>query len=54
MVYPAEITKQTIDEFDADFEKTPKVSLKDIRDLNSWRDVIPEYVKEYVSINIFM
>jgi type I restriction enzyme R subunit len=32
----------------------PKVSLADFKALNSWRDVIPEYVKDYVHLNTFM
>lgn len=32
----------------------PKVTLKDFKDLNGWRDIIPEYVKDYVPINSFM
>jgi type I restriction enzyme R subunit len=31
----------------------PKVSLGDIKALNGWREVIPEYVKDYVSLNAF-
>jgi len=31
----------------------PKVSISDIKVLNGWRDVIPEYVKDYVSLNTF-
>lgn len=31
----------------------PKVSMSDIKALNDWRDVIPEYVKDYVSLNAF-
>ncbi len=31
----------------------PKVSMSDIKDLNEWRDIIPEYVKDYVSLNAF-
>ena len=31
----------------------PKVSLADIRALDQWRDLIPEYVKDYVSLNAF-
>ena len=31
-----------------------KLSLKDFKDLNGWRDIVPEYVKDYVSINAFM
>jgi len=30
-----------------------KVSMADIQALNGWRDVIPEYVKDYVSLNQF-
>ena len=32
----------------------PKVSLAEVRALDQWRDVIPEYVKDYVSLNQFM
>jgi len=32
----------------------PKVSLADFRALDNWRDVIPEYVKDYVHMNQFM
>jgi type I restriction enzyme R subunit len=31
----------------------PKITLGDIKALNGWRDVIPEYVKDYVSLNAF-
>jgi type I restriction enzyme R subunit len=31
----------------------PKVSLADVRALDQWREVIPEYVKDYVSLNAF-
>jgi type I restriction enzyme, R subunit len=31
----------------------PKVSMSDMKDLHEWRDVIPEYVKDYVSLNAF-
>ena len=31
----------------------PKVSLGDLKALDQWRDVIPEYVKDYVSLNQF-
>jgi hypothetical protein len=30
-----------------------KVSLADVRALDQWREVIPEYVKDYVSLNVF-
>ena len=36
------------------FATNPKVSIKDFRDLNGYREIIPEYVKDYVSINTFM
>lgn len=32
----------------------PKVTIADLKDLEEWRDVIPEYVKDYVSLNTFM
>lgn len=32
----------------------PKVSLADIHALDQWRDVIPEYVKDYVGLNQFL
>lgn len=32
----------------------PKVSINDIKALNEWRNVIPEYVKDYVSLNAFV
>jgi type I restriction enzyme R subunit len=31
----------------------PRVSLADVQALGPWRDVIPEYVKDYVSLNAF-
>jgi type I restriction enzyme R subunit len=31
-----------------------KINLADFKALNSWRDVIPEYVKDYVQLNQFM
>ena len=31
----------------------PKVSLEDVRALEQWRDIISEYVKDYVSLNAF-
>ncbi|HNU96602.1 MAG TPA: restriction endonuclease subunit R, partial [Candidatus Magasanikbacteria bacterium] len=36
------------------FATNPKITMKDFRDLNGWREVVPEYVKDYVSINAFM
>jgi len=32
----------------------PKVNLADFRALNSWREIIPEYVKDYVPLNQFL
>ena len=32
----------------------PKVTIADLKDLEEWRDIIPEYVKDYVSLNTFM
>jgi type I restriction enzyme R subunit len=32
----------------------PKVTIADLKDLEEWRDVIPEYVKDYVPLNTFM
>ena len=32
----------------------PKVSLDDIRALDQWRDIVSEYVKDYVSLNQFV
>ena len=32
----------------------PKVTLGDYKALNSWREVIPDYVKDYVHLNAFM
>ncbi len=36
------------------FATNPKVSLSDFKALNGWRDVIPEYVKDYVKLNTYM
>ena len=36
------------------FADSPKVSLADIKALGAWREVIPEYVKDYVPMNQFM
>lgn len=32
----------------------PKVTIADFKELNNWRNIIPEYVKDYVPINKFM
>lgn len=36
------------------FATNPKVSMADFKDLNGFREIIPEYVKDYVSINTYM
>lgn len=36
------------------FATNPKVTMQDFRELNGYREVVPEYVKDYVSINAFM
>lgn len=36
------------------FATNPKVTMAEYKELNGWRDVIPEYVKDYVSLNAFM
>jgi len=36
------------------FATNPKVTMADFKELNSWRNVIPEYVKDYVSLNKYM
>lgn len=36
------------------FATNPKVSLADFKALNGYREVVPEYVKDYVSINTYM
>lgn len=38
----------------ARFATNPKVSMKDFKDLNGYREIVPEYVKDYVPINAFM
>jgi len=32
----------------------PKVTMADYKALNSWREIIPDYVKDYVHLNAFM
>jgi type I restriction enzyme R subunit len=32
----------------------PKLSLADFKALNGWREVVPEYVKDYVTINTYL
>lgn len=36
------------------FATNPKVSLADFKALNGYREVVPEYVKDYVSVNTYM
>ncbi len=36
------------------FATNPKVTMKDFRELNGYREAVPEYVKDYVSVNTFM
>lgn len=38
----------------AQLATNPKLSLADYRALNGWREVVPEYVKDYVSINTYL
>jgi len=33
---------------------TPKLSLDDFRALNGWREIVPEYVKDYVVLNTYL
>lgn len=36
------------------FATNPKVTMADFRTLNGWRKIVPDYVKDYVSINTYM
>ena len=36
------------------FATNPKVTMKDFKELNGYREIVPEYVKDYVSLNAFM
>ena len=36
------------------FATNAKLNMADYRALNSWREIIPDYVKDYVSLNQFM
>ncbi|MBP7791525.1 MAG: DEAD/DEAH box helicase family protein [Candidatus Goldbacteria bacterium] len=36
------------------FATNPKISMADFKSLNGWRDIIPDYIKDYVPINNFM
>lgn len=36
------------------FATNPKVTMADFKELNTWRDIIPEYVKDYVPLNKYL
>lgn len=36
------------------FATNPKVSMADFKQLGNWREVVPEYVKDYVTLNTFL
>ena len=36
------------------FATNPKITMADFKELNSWRDVIPIYVKDYVPLNKYL
>lgn len=36
------------------FATNPKVTMKDFKELNGWREKVPEYVKDYVSLNAYL
>lgn len=36
------------------FTTNPKVTMKDFKELNGYREIVPQYVKDYVPINVFM
>ncbi len=38
----------------AKFAHNAKISLEEFKALNSWRDTVPEYVKDYISINAYI
>lgn len=38
----------------AELNVHPGFSMKEFRALDDWRDVVPEYVKDYIPLNIFM
>lgn len=38
----------------AKFAHNPKLSLEEFKALNGWRDIVPEYVKDYISINAYI
>ena len=36
------------------FATNPKVSMADFKELNGFREIIPEYVNDYISFNTYM
>ncbi len=36
------------------FATNPKVSMQEFKELNGYREIVPEYVKDYVSINTYL
>jgi len=36
------------------FATNPKITMKDFCELNGWREIVPEYVKDYISLNSYM
>ncbi len=38
----------------ARFAHNPKLTLDEFKALNGWRDIVPEYVKDYISINAYI
>ena len=47
--------RKVIDERNfTELETNPVFSMKDLEDLNGWRDTLINYVKDYVNMNVFM
>ncbi|HNU96363.1 MAG TPA: hypothetical protein PKH95_03060, partial [Candidatus Magasanikbacteria bacterium] len=36
------------------FATNPKVTMNDFRELNGYREIVPQYVKDYVPVNVYM
>lgn len=36
------------------FATNPKVTMKDFKELNGWREKVPEYIKDYVPLNVYL
>lgn len=36
------------------FATNPKITLQDFQELNKWKDIVPEYIKDYVALNAYM